>query len=258
MEHRARKRFGQNFLTCQNTIFKIIQAIRPNDTDKVIEIGPGLGALTFELLKHLNELTVIEIDNDLVRYLNERQATIGEKKLNIIHQDVLTVDISAIGFELKIIGNLPYNISTAVLFHLIKHRAAINCLCFMLQKEVVDRICAEPNTKAYGRLSVMLQYYFHTEALFTIPPDAFKPKPKVMSKIVRLMPHFNPYPNVCDKTFEKLIRMAFAHRRKTLKKNLQGLIDESVLKALDIDPQRRPETLSVHEYVSLCQQLCGR
>lgn len=256
MQHRARKRFGQNFLTCQNTIRKIIDAANISANSKVIEIGPGLGALTFQLLKKLAQLTVIEIDNDLVEYLSEKAQPLTSATLNIVHQDVLTVDISSLGTSLTVIGNLPYNISTPVLFHLIKHRDALSSLCFMLQQEVVDRIAATPNCKAYGRLSVMLQYYFHVEPLFTVPPDAFKPKPKVMSKVVRLTPrpdnHFDAVP---FESLETIARLAFSHRRKTLKKNLTSKLSANVLQSLGIEPDRRAETLSIAEFVLLAKAI---
>lgn len=255
MQHRARKRFGQNFLTCQNTINKIISAAHITEKDNVVEIGPGLGALTYQLLAKLKALTVIEIDNDLVGYLKEKAPTYAPHELNIIHQDVLTVDIASIGNPLNIIGNLPYNISTPVLFHLIKHRQTLKSLCFMLQQEVVDRIAAVPNTKAYGRLSVMLQYYFDVEPLFTIPPDAFKPKPKVMSKIVRLVPKESVDADVSFEQLETVARLAFAHRRKTLKKNLASIASAEALQKLGIEPDRRAETLTVSEFVTLAKAL---
>ncbi len=256
MQHRARKRFGQNFLTCPNTIAKIIGAANLTADDTVVEIGPGLGALTFHLMEKLPKLTVIEIDNDLVDHLKEKAQARKSSELTIIHQDVLTVDISSIGSALTVIGNLPYNISTAVLFHLIKHHPSIKSLCFMLQQEVVDRIAASPNTKAYGRLSVMLQYFFDVEPLFTIPPDAFKPKPKVMSKIVRLSPHQQQrYDHVPFEQLETIARLAFAHRRKTLKKNLASVFNDRELQALGIEPTRRAETLAISEFVTLAKAL---
>lgn len=252
MQHRAKKRFGQNFLQDSLLISRIIQSLNITTDDTVIEIGPGLGALTFPLLQAIDQLTVVEIDRDLIQTLKQKASKQPDKHLTIIESDVLKVDFSPLGKQLTVIGNLPYNISTPVLFHLLQYKQQIKQMCFMLQQEVVDRMAASPGSKTYGRLSVILQYHFKIVPLLKVPPDAFIPQPKVMSKVVRLTPHQDsPYEPVDPATFEKVVRMAFAHRRKTLKKNLGALIAAEKLEALGIDPTIRPETLTVSQYVTI-------
>lgn len=253
MNHRPRKRFGQNFLEDSSIINQILDAIHPSLTDNMLEIGPGLGALTRPLLKRLNKLTAIEIDTDLQAHL--AQMPEGNNKLTLIKADALTVDLTPLGHKLRVIGNLPYNISTPLLFHLLEHAPQIEDMHFMLQEEVVKRLAAKPNCKAYGRLTVMVQALCHVEALFTVPPTAFNPPPKVQSAIVRLAPHaVQPEPELVE-TLKPLLHQAFSTRRKTLGNNLKPLISASKLEALGIDPIRRPETLSVEEYLKLAAVL---
>jgi len=251
--HRPRKRFGQNFLEDSSIISHILDAIHPSSTDNVLEIGPGLGALTRPLLKHLNTLTAIEIDTDLQDYLAKMPE--GKNKLTIISADALTVDLAPFGQKLRVIGNLPYNISTPLLFHLLEHAAQIEDMHFMLQEEVVKRLAAPPNCKAYGRLTVMVQALCHVEALFSVPPTAFNPPPKVQSAIVRITPHaVQPEPKLIE-ILKPLLLQAFSTRRKTLGNTLKPLMSASKLTELGIDPVRRPETLSVQEYLMLAAAL---
>ncbi|MDF1828380.1 MAG: 16S rRNA (adenine(1518)-N(6)/adenine(1519)-N(6))-dimethyltransferase RsmA [Legionellaceae bacterium] len=251
--HRPRKRFGQNFLEDMSIIGHILDAIHPSPHDNMLEIGPGLGALTRPLLKHLNTLTAIEIDTDLQAYLASMPE--GKNKLTIISADALTVDLAPLGQKLRVIGNLPYNISTPLLFHLLEHAAQIEDMHFMLQEEVVKRLAAPPNCKAYGRLSVMVQALCHVEALFTVPPTAFNPPPKVQSAIVRITPHVNqPEPDLIE-ILKPLLHQAFSTRRKTLGNTLKPIMSASKLTELGINPMRRPETLSVQEYLGLAKAL---
>ena len=252
MRHSPRKRFGQNFLQSKLVINDILRAINPLPDDNMLEIGPGLGALTLPLLDHLKQLIAVEIDTDLQRYLMELPPAQG--KLRLIPADALTVDYSQFGGNLRVVGNLPYNISTPILIHLLHFIPNIDDMHFMLQKEVVERIAASPGTKAYGRLSVMLQYHCEVEHLFDVPPEAFDPKPKVDSAIVRLIPYrSSPFEQVNRAKLEQLVASAFAMRRKTLANNLKGIISAIELSELGIDPSRRPEQISVSEYVQLAK-----
>ena len=252
MLHRPRKRFGQNFLQNQHVIDDILRCFHPQSTDNVIEIGPGLGALTHPLLRKLDALTAIEIDTDLHQHLSALPATHGTLKL--INADALTIDYAQFGDHLRIIGNLPYNISTPLLLHLLRHTSHIDDMYFMLQKEVVDRLAAEPGTKAYGRLSVVVQYRCEVEFLFTVLPTAFYPKPKVDSAIVRISPyHISPYPEVSFESLERLMTFAFAMRRKTIANNLKPLMTAADILSLGIEPGCRPEQISVTDYVQLAK-----
>ena len=252
MRHSPRKRFGQNFLQSKLVINDILRAINPLPDDNMLEIGPGLGALTLPLLDHLKQLIAVEIDTDLQRYLMELPPAQG--KLRLIPADALTVDYSQFGEKLRVIGNLPYNISTPLLLRLLHYTAHIDDMHFMLQKEVVDRMAAHPGCKAYGRLSVMLQYYCDVEHLFNVPPEAFHPQPKVDSAIVRLTPHMtSPYPIVEFLALERLVAGAFSMRRKTLANNLKPMISATELIAMGIDPVLRPEQISVMDYVRLAK-----
>lgn len=252
MRHSPRKRFGQNFLQNQHVIDDILRAINPQPDDNVLEIGPGLGALTQPLLRRLQRLSAVEIDTDLQQYLSE--LPIAQGKLNLIGADALTIDYNQFGNHLRVVGNLPYNISTPILLRLLQFSAFIEDMYFMLQKEVVDRMAASPGTKAYGRLSVMLQYHCEVEHLFDVPPEAFNPQPKVDSAVVRLMPYrTSPYAEVALKDLERLVASAFAMRRKTLTNNLKGIVSLSDLNALGIDGSKRPEQISVAEYVQLAK-----
>lgn len=259
MQHRAKKRFGQNFLVDANVIDKIIHSINPAADDHIIEIGPGLGALTQPLLNALNRLDVIELDRDVVPELHKLA---GNERLHVHNIDVLVFDFTAFrqsNFEqqkLRIIGNLPYNISTAVLFHLIKHRNIIQDLHFMLQKEVVERIAATAGTHEYGRLSVMMQLYFKISPLFTVAPQCFRPVPRVESAIVRLTPRTELLITLNEHdAFADLVRQAFSQRRKTLKNTLKGLCDINQMKAAGIDHGKRPQELEIDDYIRLFRQL---
>ncbi|MDL2285066.1 16S rRNA (adenine(1518)-N(6)/adenine(1519)-N(6))-dimethyltransferase RsmA [Oxalobacter sp. OttesenSCG-928-P03] len=255
MKHTPRKRFGQNFLKDQSVIEAIIMAIAPGKTDLVVEIGPGTGALTQLLLRTLPRLHVIELDRDLVEKLEKAYPA---DKL-IIHQgDVLQFDFTKIvartDQKLRIVGNLPYNISTPLLFHLMPLAKQVHDQHFMLQKEVVERMVAEPGSKAYGRLSVMLQWQYHMDMLFIVPPTAFIPQPKVDSAIVRMIPR--PQPEKCDaKKLEKTVTQAFSQRRKILRNTLAPLFSENDLIDAGIDPARRPEEIPVEQFISLANRL---
>lgn len=252
MAHRPRKRFGQNFLQNRQIIDNIIRALNLNPGDNVLEIGPGMGALTQPLLSILDKLTAVEIDTDLQALLAAMPQTHG--KLTLIDADALKVDYSQFGDQLRVIGNLPYNISTPLLLRLLRHASHIDDMHFMLQKEVVERIAAGPGSKAYGRLSVMLQYYCEVEHLFNVPPTAFHPQPKVDSAIVRLTPYsISPYPHVEFESLESLVACAFSMRRKTLANNLKPIINAAGLTDLGIDPGLRPEQISVSQYVLLAR-----
>lgn len=247
MHHIPKKKFGQNFLQDQTIISAIIMALNLKERDKVVEIGPGLGALTRPLLKNLDNLTVIEIDKDLQEYLSTDFEFAD--RLNLIKQDVLKVDFSQLGSNLRLIGNLPYNISTPLLIKLIEFKPWIFDMLFMLQKEVVDRIIANPNCKEYGRLSIMLQSYFVVEHIIDVPNYAFYPAPKVESAVIRLTPKNNENLAIKEfKSFEKLISKSFSMRRKTIANNLKPIISSSELSQIGIDPTRRPEQISIYEY----------
>jgi 16S rRNA (adenine1518-N6/adenine1519-N6)-dimethyltransferase len=254
MAHRPRKRFGQNFLQNHHVIESILQAFHPQKTDNVVEIGPGLGALTKPLLRVLDSLTAIEIDRDLQAYLAEMpEAT---DKLRLVGADALTIDYGQLGDHLRIIGNLPYNISTPLLLRLLHFAPYIDDMYFMLQKEVVDRLVAEPGSKTYGRLSVIVQYQCEVEQLLAVPPSAFHPEPKVDSAVVRLMPHrLSPYPAVEIAELQRLVACAFSMRRKTLANNLKPLLTTSDLIRLNIDPGMRPEQISITDYVQIAKFL---
>ncbi|MCL9683043.1 16S rRNA (adenine(1518)-N(6)/adenine(1519)-N(6))-dimethyltransferase RsmA [Legionella maioricensis] len=252
MRHSPRKRFGQNFLQNRHVIDEILRAINPQAKDNMLEIGPGLGALTQPLLRKLEHLTAVEIDTDLQHYL--AQLPIAQGKLDLISADALTIDFSQFGSDLRVVGNLPYNISTPLLIHLLQFAPCIKDMYFMLQKEVVDRMAAVPGTKAYGRLSVMLQYHCEVEHLFDVPPEAFDPQPKVDSAVVRLIPfQTSPFETVAVEQLERLVASAFAMRRKTLTNNLKGIISLAQLTDLGIDGGKRPEQISVAEYVQLAK-----
>ena len=256
MLHRPRKRFGQNFLQNHHVIDEILRSLHPQPTDNVLEIGPGLGALTQPLLRMLNSLTAIEIDTDLQAHLAVMPHAHG--KLNLIGADALTIDYSQYGEKLRVIGNLPYNISTPLLMHLLRYAQHIDDMHFMLQKEVVERLAASPGNKTYGRLSVIVQYQCEVEQLFVVPPSAFHPQPKVESAVVRLIPYsVSPYPAVNFADLERLMASAFSMRRKTLANNLKPLLSANDLIALGIDPTRRPEQISVTDYVQIAKYIAN-
>ncbi len=255
--HRARKRFGQNFLTDSSILEKIVKAISPKPSEKIIEIGPGQGALTELLLTSNAELHAIEIDRDLAAFLHDKYAKLSHFHLH--ENDVLKVDFSSLlspDQPARIIGNLPYNISTPLIFHLLKYLPGVKDMVFMLQLEVVERMAAMPGSKNYGRLSIMVQYYCRVEKLFNVPPSAFSPAPKVESAIVKLTP-LKKTANELEspEQLTNLLRQAFAQRRKTLRNNLSSLISSEELETLGINPGLRPENLSLDDYVKICKYL---
>lgn len=256
-EHRARKRFGQHFLHDPFVIERLLMAIAPQANDRLVEIGPGLGALTCPLLERVGRLHVVELDRDVIPLL---QQGCGDKgTLEITQADALRFDFGALvenDHPLRLIGNLPYNISTPLIFHLLESATRIADMHFMLQKEVVDRICAAPGSKDYGRLSVMVQYFCATESLFEVGPGAFKPPPKVDSAIVRLIPHATPPVAVDDlKVFRSLVAAAFNQRRKTLRKILKGQLDTAAIEAMGLDSNIRPEQLGLAEFARIANRL---
>ena len=256
-KHRFRKRFGQNFLHDQGIIDRIIGVINPGTEDHLIEVGPGQGALTNKLIDVCKHLDVIEIDRDLAA---DFQLRFSAKENFTLHTaDVLKFDFTSLPSResaYRVIGNLPYNISTPLLFRLFTYKHLISEMLFMLQLEVVDRMSAEPCSKIYGRLSIMTQYYCKVEKLFNVPPTAFHPQPKVNSAIVRLRPWTEP-PCLAENPamLETVVRTAFSQRRKTLQNSLKKLLDKSLLESLSIDGTRRPETLSLEEYVTISNAL---
>ncbi len=249
--HVARKRFGQNFLVNEQIIADIIRAIHPQENDTMIEIGPGLGALTRPLIQHLKQLHVVEIDRDIIQRL-ENDYTKGQL---IIHAgDALKFDLAEVEGPLRIVGNLPYNISSPLLFHFSDYAERIIDMHFMLQNEVVERMVAEPSTPAYGRLSVMLQYRFHMEKLLDVPPDSFRPAPKVDSAIVRMIPLPGAEMIVKDeKLFAAIVGSAFGQRRKTIRNTLKAYLAETDFKQLGIDAQQRAENLGVGEFARITE-----
>ena len=256
----ARKRFGQHFLHDSFVIDSIVQAIAPKKTDPMIEIGPGLGALTERLLPHLKSLTVIELDKDLIPLLEEKCAGLGE--LIIYQGDVLKVDFHSLSKAKQVwrlLGNLPYNISTPLLFHCLKQANIIQDMHFMLQREVVDRINAYPGQANYGRLSVMIQYYCQVEKLFNVKPAAFRPSPKVDSAVIRLTPYRElPHKANDPLLFAEIVKNAFTHRRKILRNNLINWLQEQEFEQLKINSMLRPEQLTVGDYVRLANFLSRR
>lgn len=253
-----RKRFGQNFLQDQGVISKIVKVIDPRSGDHMIEIGPGRGAITVPLLFCGIDLDVIELDRDLIQHLEQLKHP-SNSTLCIHNSDALDADICAMarnGRKLRVVGNLPYNISTPLLFRLIEQLGCIQDMHLMLQKEVVDRMAADSGNRQYGRLSVMVQYHCQVQHLFTIGPNAFIPQPKVDSSFVRLIPHAEPRVKVADYgAFSLLVKTAFAYRRKTLRNALKGLVTDDAFDAAAVDPNLRAEQLQVEELARLSEQL---
>jgi len=250
--HQARKRFGQHFLHDRHVISRIVDAIDPQPGDALVEIGPGLGALTRPLLERAGTLEVIELDRDVIPHLTSTCAGVGS--LTVHSADVLEVDIPtlAAGRVLRLCGNLPYNISTPLLFHVLQSRHVIQDMTFMLQKEVVLRMAAAPDTGDYGRLTVMLAAYCQSTRLFDVGPGAFRPPPKVDSSIVRVVPHrIPPFPIADPTRFAAVVAAAFGQRRKTLRNSVAGLVDALGFESSGIDPSRRAETLSPAEFARL-------
>lgn len=289
--HIPRKRFGQNFLVDHEVINSCLEAIRPQPDDLLVEIGPGLGALTKPLLQRLDHLHVVEIDRDIIAWMNShypqdkltihacdalkfdftqlqsgsergliaRQQEEGDETVQEVRREADDAVNAASGLavkQIRVVGNLPYNISTPILFHLLDNLAGIADMHFMLQKEVVERMVAEPSSPAYGRLSVMLQYCLQMEHLFTVPSQAFDPAPKVESAFVRAIPYATPpSPAEDEQLFSKVVTAAFGQRRKTLRNTLKSLLDDEGFGQLGINPQLRAENLSVAEFVAIANYL---
>ena len=263
--HTARKRFGQNFLVSPGVVRKIVDAVAPRTGDTLVEIGPGLGALTDPLLERIDHMHVVEIDRDLIARLRDRYTM---ERLSIHEGDALEFDFGALAESgrFKIVGNLPYNISSPLLFHLARYAPMVYDMHFMLQREVVDRMVAAPGSSEFGRLSVMLQYRFHMERLFIVPPASFNPAPKVDSAVVRLIPvDFSRVgagidvasgQTAVDETrFAEVVAMAFSQRRKMLRNTLKPLLNEARLIELGIEPTARAEDLAVADYVRIANSL---
>jgi len=256
VQHAARKRFGQHFLTDARVVEQIIHAINPQPGDQIVEIGPGHAALSMPLLASGAGLHLIEIDRDLAAILGNRMAEHAHARVHV--GDALSMDFAALCHNLpfRLVGNLPYNISTPLLFHVLKWSGLIRDMHFMLQREVVDRMAASPGGKAWGRLSIMCQYHCAVTPLFNVPPEAFSPRPRVHSSIVRLVPHTVPpvYIESMD-AFQRLVGQAFTMRRKTLRNCLRGLLDAGQIESAGIDPGLRPEALGLKEFAALSQLL---
>jgi 16S rRNA (adenine1518-N6/adenine1519-N6)-dimethyltransferase len=251
--HRPRKRFGQNFLVDAHYVARIVGAIDPRPGDNIVEIGPGLGALTTALVDGANRIAAVEIDRDLAARLRERFAP---DRLTLHETDALTFDFAALGPGLRVVGNLPYNISSPLLFHLVTHESLLRDVHVMLQREVVARMTAQPATADYGRLTVMLQSRFAITRLFTVPPGAFRPAPAVESAVARLVPLRDDRPRIVDEAlFARIVAAAFGQRRKTLRNALRGIADDAFMRDADIDPALRGETLRVADFARLANRL---
>jgi 16S rRNA (adenine1518-N6/adenine1519-N6)-dimethyltransferase len=255
----AKKSLGQHFLHERGIVDKIVRAVDPRPGDVLVEIGPGQGAITFPLLQRHGQLTAIEFDRDLIAPLEEASRAHGA--LRIVPGDVLGVDLTALTRELapadgriRLVGNLPYNLSSPILFHALDHAASVRDMHFMLQKEVVDRMAAPPGSKVYGRLSVMLQAYCAVTPLFNVPPGAFRPPPKVDSAVVRMVPRDPATIGIADpRRFADVVRAAFGQRRKTLRNALKGVVDAEAIAAAGVDPGARAEQLAVADFIRLSE-----
>lgn len=257
-EHRHKKSLGQNFLSDPFILESIVQALDLNKADVILEVGPGEGALTQHLLQEVQQLTAVELDDRLIPKLQHRFGRL--KNFCLIHQDILKIDLQQLCKSpertIRIVGNLPYNISTPLLIALCDVSTQLQDVTIMIQKEVAQRIVALPNCKAYGRLTLMIQAYFDATCLIDVPPSAFTPPPKVDSQVIRLTPKQEPLLKACQqKTFEQLIRMAFATRRKTIANNLKKIISKEALTSLGITPSARPENLTLVQYVDLANKI---
>lgn len=252
MNFRAKKRFGQNFLINPYIINEIVAIINPQKNDTIIEIGPGFGALTKSLIEYSNHVEIIEIDRDIVKTLEE---TFANKPVTIHSADALRFNFTFNNKPIRIVGNLPYNISTQLLFHLAQFDN-IKDMHFMLQEEVANRICAKPNSHAYGRLSIMMQYKFNCSKMLDVDKNNFDPVPKVQSAIIKLSPKEKSlWENVNVKILNKVVTCAFNHRRKTLNNSLKSLISNDILKQLGIDANKRAENITIEEYLELSEQV---
>ncbi|WP_299876303.1 16S rRNA (adenine(1518)-N(6)/adenine(1519)-N(6))-dimethyltransferase RsmA [uncultured Cocleimonas sp.] len=253
-DYKTKKRFGQHFLNDHSVIEKLIYEINPKPNEKIVEIGPGLGALTFPLLDKIDSLNVVEIDRDVIARLQQK----NNPKLNIHGVDALKFDFRTLlqdessDTKLRVVGNLPYNISTPLIFHLLEYRHQISDMHFMLQNEVVNRITAEPGSKTFGRLSVMVQYFCNCEYLFFVGPESFSPPPKVDSAILKLTPWSElPFLANDEDHLSRLVAQAFSMRRKTLRNNLKKILTAEQIETAGIDPSLRAESLSVKDFVTL-------
>jgi len=255
-KHKPRRRFGQNFLADPHYIGRIVDAIAPRPGDNLVEIGPGLAALTRPLIERAGHLAAVEIDRDLAARL---AAEFRPGQLTLHVADALDFDFAMLGGALRVVGNLPYNISSPLLFHLARFEAQLLDIHVMLQKEVVARMTAKPATPEYGRLTVMLHAQFRVSRLFTVPGGAFRPAPNVDSAVVRLLPLSNARPHIADAAlFGRVVAAAFGQRRKTLRNALSALCDAPALEAADVDPAARGETLAVADFVRLANALAAR
>ena len=244
---KAKKKFGQNFLTDKSIIQEIVNHIQPKEQDKILEIGPGMGAITFPLLNKLNHINVVEIDSDMINFLKKN---IPCEKINIIDQDILLMADKELDEFDRIIGNLPYYVSTEIVIKMIDIAGSIQDLHFMFQKEVAERITAKPNNKNYGRLSVLIQYFFDAEILINILPDSFSPPPKIQSSFVKLTPKKKKGLKFKTlKTFKKVIKIAFQFKRKTIKNNFKNVLSEANFISIGINPGNRSEMLSINDFI---------
>ena len=257
MSHQARKRFGQHFLTSIDTIEQIVAAISPQEGESIVEIGPGQAAITAPLASSATTLHAIEFDRDLIAKLKRQ---FQDRENVFIHEaDALQFDFSTLGNSIRVVGNLPYNISTPLLFHLLAFRDIVTDMHFMLQKEVVDRMSATPGNKNYGRLTIMLGCQLEVVPLFDVPPDAFTPPPKVMSSVVRMRPLPSNRFDIQDpQILEQVVKQAFSRRRKTLRNALQGHADEADMESAGLDPRKRPEQIPVDGWINLANLLASR
>lgn len=257
--HKARKRFGQNFLHDAGVIRRIVACIAPKEGQRIVEIGPGKGALTEGIISVTKRMDVVELDRDLIPIL--RVNLFRYPDLTVHEADAMKFDFSSIASEgnLRVVGNLPYNISTPLIFHLLTFAERIDDMHFMLQKEVVDRLAARPGDNLYGRLSVMAQYYCQVESLFIVGPESFDPPPKIDSAIVRMTPHKTlPYVAKDLKQLEDTVRIGFQQRRKTLRNNYKGVLNDADFETLNIDPALRPERLDVEDFVNIANLISER
>jgi 16S rRNA (adenine1518-N6/adenine1519-N6)-dimethyltransferase len=255
--HKARKRFGQNFLNDPYIIDGIVSAINPQPGENIVEIGPGLGALTEPVAKQVDKLTVVELDRDLAERLRNHADL--KEKLTIHEGDAMKFDFNLLvkpNNKLRIFGNLPYNISTPLMFHLFEFHKDVQDMHFMLQKEVVNRLCAGPGSKAYGRLTVMTQYYCKVVPVLEVPPTAFVPPPKVDSAVIRLVPYETlPFPTTSMPWLERVCREGFNQRRKTVRNCYKNLLSVEQLEALGVTPSLRPENLTLQQFVAMANWL---
>lgn len=251
-QYRTKKRFGQHFLHDQQIINQIINSVQINDNQTLVEIGPGQGAITMPLLKKFNQLTAIELDRDLIDHLRKKSKLYGE--LTLINDDILNINFNDVfkNQSLSVVGNLPYNISTPLLFHLLDSSNMITSMTFMVQQEVANRITAQVGDKHYGRLSIMMQYYCQSSYLFHVPPESFNPPPKVDSAVIHITPLKTLNTNLKDKALmDTLVKAAFSQRRKTIRNSLSKLVTIEQLQQSDIDPKLRAENLSLEQFINL-------